>query len=279
MSEARAPAIGELGPHESAMQAAIEQARREIPFYREHHHGITTLALESLPSCSKSDLKEFGPLPLSAGCLSDMYRVSATSGTTGPRLFIGYTESDWLAIHKQYRWIAACIGVESSDVLLNTHGGGLWIGAPSLDELAHAAGAGIVPCGPTGPDQVLEWLHELPLTLISATPSYMRLLAERVAQSTIDHSGSALRMGIIGGEGSSPSLKQDVSRVFGPGFRWQEAYGSTESGGPVLAFAPPNDLYGGRLNINTHYFVIELLHPERDEPVDDGEIGEKGLST
>ena len=261
------------------MRGTIERARREIPFYAAHHRHASSLHLQALPTCSKSDLKSFGRLPLTAGRLCDMYRVSATAGTTGARLFIGYTERDWRAIGEQYRWVAQCIGLDDADVLLNTHGGGLWIGASSLDELAHAAGAGIVPCGPTGPDQVLEWLRDLPITLISATPSYLRLLAETAARSDIDVSAHSLRMGVLGGEGSSPSIKRNVSNVFGARFRWQEAYGSTETGGPILAFAPPEDSYGGRLNVNTQYFVVELLHPERDEPVADGELGEITLST
>ena len=66
-------------------------------------------------------------------------------------------------------------------------------------------------------------------------------------------------MGLLGGEGSSTSLKRGVSDAFCPGFRWQEMYGATETGGPILAFAPPEDPFGGRLNINTDYFVVELL--------------------
>ena len=192
---------------------------------------------------------------------------------------LSLTESDWHAIRDQYRRVATCIGIGRTDVLLNTHGGGLWIGAPSLDELAHAAGAGTVPCGPTRPVQVIEWLRELPVTLISATPSYMRLLAETALQSGDDLSGLGLRMGLLGGEGSSASLKRSVSDAFDPGFRWQELYGATETGGPILAFAPPEDPFGGRLNINTDYFVVELLHPDADEPVGAGEIGEITLST
>ena len=279
MSEARAPAIGELGRHEAPLREAIERARRDIPFYADLHRDAASLDLHALPTCSKSDLAHFGRLPLSARPLSEMYRVSATSGTTGPRLMIGFTESDWHAIRDQYRRAARCIGIGRTDVLLNTHGGGLWIGAPSLDELAHAGGAGTVPCGPTGPAQVIEWLRELPVTLISATPSYMRLLAETAAQSGDDLTNLGLRMGLLGGEGSSTSLKRGVSSAFGAGFRWQELYGATETGGPILAFAPPEDPFGGRLNINTEYFVVELLHPDADEPVGAGEIGEITLST
>ncbi len=279
MGDAAAPAIGELGRHEAPLRETIARARREIPFYARLHRGTASLDLRALPTCSKADLAPFGRLPLSARPLSEMYRVAATSGTTGPRLMVGFTEGDRHAIRAQYRRVAACIGVGSGEVLLNTHGGGLWIGAPSLDELAHACGAGIVPCGPTGPVQVLEWLRELPVTLIAATPSYMRLLAETAARCGADLAGCRLRMGLVGGEGASPSLKRAVSGVFGAGFRWQELYGATETGGPVLAFAPAADPFGGRLNVNTDHFVVELLYPGADEPVNDGEVGEITLST
>ena len=86
-------------------------------------------------------------------------------------------------------------------------------------------------------------------------------------------------MGLLGGEGSSASLKRTVSNAFGAGFCWQESYGSTETGGPILAFAPPLEPFGGRLNINTAYFAVELMHPDKDEPVENGEIGEITLST
>jgi len=274
-----APAIGEVGCHREALETVIARAKQEIPLYRDRYHNLSTTTFESLPTISKADLRGYGPLPLSAAPLCDMYRVSATSGTTGPRLFIGYTESDWQDIREQYRHIAACVGLESSDVLLNTHGGGLWIGAPSLDELAHAAGAGIVPCGPTGPSQVIEWLQSLPITAISATPSYMRLLSEHANLNGIELDTTRLRMGLFGGEGSSPSLRQKVCQTLGPHFRWQEAYGSTETGGPILAYAPPDDLFGGLLNVNTRYFVVEVLHLDRDQAIGPGEIGEITLST
>lgn len=273
------PEIGEVGRHEAALVETITRARREIPVYGKLHEGLSSLALADLPTCSKSDLQPFGMLPLSGHPLSDMYRVCATSGTTGTRLFIGYTKNDWAAIGEQYEHIAACVGLNSNDVLLNTHGGGLWIGAPSLDELAHAAGAGVVPCGPSGPEQVLEWLRALSITAISATPSYMRLLAEHAALNDFDLTQLALRIGILGGEGASPSLRRKVCAAFGDGFRWQEGYGSTETGGPILAFAPPEEPFSGRLNINTDYFVVELLHPEKDEPIATGEVGEITLST
>ena len=276
---APAPAVGALGRHEAAMRETIERARREIPFYAEHHRKTSSLDLHALPTCDKVDLAPFGRLPLSARPLSDMYRVSATSGTTGPRLFIGYTEGDWQAVRDQYAPVARCIGLESGDVLLNTHGGGLWIGAPSLDELAHAAGAGIVPCGPTGPDQVIEWLRELPVTLISATrptcACWPKRRPDRARIFRVSGSGWAFSAARVRALRSSAASR----RRSAPAFDWQELYGSTETGGPILAFAPPRDPFGDRLNVNTDYFVVELLRPGADEPAAHGEVGELTLST
>jgi phenylacetate-CoA ligase len=271
------PAIGEVGRHADAVGQAIERARTLVPFYAAHHRGISSLDLADQPSCTKADLRQFGPFPLSAVPLPEMWRVAATSGTTGPRLFVGYTERDWLAVREQYERIAAAIGLRRGDVLLNTHGAGLWIGHSSLEELAHAGGCAVLPCGPTNADQVLAWLEELPVTLLSATPSYMRMLVETASARGVELAGLALRMGLLGGEGASAALRRHVTDAFGGRFQWQELYGSTETAGPILGFGSPRRHDG--LEINTDYFVVELLRPDRDEPVAAGELGEITLTT
>ncbi|MCP3911687.1 MAG: phenylacetate--CoA ligase [Actinomycetia bacterium] len=273
------PAIGELGRHEAAVEELIVRARREVPFYADIHSGITSTALADQPTCTKGDLTGFGPLPLSGRPLSDMAWVSATSGTTGPRLFIGYSYADWEAIGQQYTHIAEALGVTPDDVLMNTHGAGLWIGHPSLNELAHAAGAGIVPVGPTNAEQVITWLQDLPITLISATPSFMRVLVETAEGAGIDLSSLPLRMGLLGGEGSSTELRRQVVASLPDHFRWQDMYGSTETAGPILAFGDPTTRITTALNVNTDYFVVELLKPDADEPVEPGELGEMTLTT
>ncbi|MCP5030047.1 MAG: phenylacetate--CoA ligase [Actinomycetia bacterium] len=275
-----APAVGELGRHEAAVSELIARARREIPFYAEMHTGLTSTTLADQPTCTKADLTGFGPLPLTGRPLSDMAWVSATSGTTGPRLFIGYSYADWEALGEQYVHIAEALGLTPDDVLMNTHGAGLWIGHPSLNQLAHAAGAGVVPVGPTNASQVMTWLHELPVTLISATPSFMRVLVETAGAAGQDLSAIPLRLGLLGGEGAPPALRRQVVAGLPENFRWQDMYGSTETAGPILAFGDPTDqISGGVLNINTDYFVIELLKPDVDEPVEPGEVGEITLTT
>ena len=278
-ADATAPDIGDVGHHEGAVAERVERARRQVPFYADRHAGLVSVALADQPTCTKADLAGYGRFPLSARPLSEMFHVAATSGTTGARLFVGFTESDWSDVRSQYRHVVGAAGLGRGDVLLNTHGAGLWIGAPSLQELAHAAGAGTIPAGPTNPRQVLEWLAELPVTLLSATPSYLRVLVETAAAEGVHLHGVALRMGLLGGEGASRELRAQVATAFGPEFRWQELYGSTETAGPILAFGDTTDPLSGCLEVNTAYFVVEILELDHDVPVAPGEVGELTLTT
>ena len=117
VSVAPAPAIGELGPRGAQLAALVRRARRDVPFYAHHLAGFAEFAadgsdadLAALPSFTKADLAGWGPFPLGAVPVASCARVSATSGTTGPRLFVGYTDADWAAVGAKFGRIAAHLG-------------------------------------------------------------------------------------------------------------------------------------------------------------------------
>ncbi len=273
-------AIGEVGDREGALAETIERARERVRFYADLHAGITSTRLEDLPTFTKADLRPYGLFPLSSAALAEAHRVCATSGTTGPRLFIGYSRADWeerAAARLAHR--AAYAGFGAGDVMLNLLGYGLWVGGPALDLMANASGAGLVPAGPGGVDRVFAWLEELPITGLAATPSFMRLLVEKAAAEGVEPGSWSLRVGFIGGEPASRALREQVIAAFGGEFRWQELYGSTESMGPILGFGSARTPFGGHLLLDTEEFVVELLAIERDEPVEPGELGEITITT
>lgn len=272
-------AINELGIHADAVAALTARARREVPFYAHHLARTDGREFAELPTCTKADLAEWGTFPFQPGPVQRAARMAATSGTTGPRMFVGYSARDWQLIAGQLGRRAAAVGLGAGDVLCNTHGYGLWIGGPALDLMAWASGATLLPVGPGSTDQLFGWLRDLPITAMSATPSFLRFLVERVERDDIDVSTWSLRLGLIGGEPASAALRAHVVERLGANFVWQELYGSTEVGGPVLGWSPPEDPLGGRLLLDTEEFVVELLHPDRDEPVAIGEIGELTLTT
>lgn len=269
-----APGIGELGDRQDALDALVARARTTIPFYRDHLARVRHVELAALPTSSKADLGPYGRFPLSAGRLADFFRVSATSGTTGPRMFVGYSRADWQAVGAACARMCAHVGFGPGDSLLNLLGGGLWVGGPCFDLLADVSGAALVNTGPMGPQQLFEWVPEMGITGLTATPSYLRLLVEVAEAEGADLSGWPLRLGFLGGEGASTELRRQVCAAMPDAFVWQETYGSTEVGGAILAYAPPAEPLAGHLLAATDEFAIELLHPERDEAVEPGEVGE-----
>jgi len=270
--------IGELGQHEDAVTDLVERVRREIPFYQQHLADTDGRTLLALPTLSKQSLAGWGQRPLGRPGERPA-RFCATSGTTGPRLLVGFSEEDWDRVRVQLGQRGRDVGLGPDDLVANTHGYGLWIGGPALDLVARGAGAGLLPLGPGTTEQLLAWFTELPITAMSATPSFMRYLAELVRSGSIDTNQWHLRVGLLGGEGASIELRREVSRCLGRGFRWQELYGASEIGGPTLGWAPPTDLLSGRLLVDTEEFVVELLDPAHDEPVGEGDLGELTITT
>lgn len=255
----------------------VHGAREKIPFYREHLEAIETSCFASLPTFSKSTISKRGRFPMSAGGAAGAYRVLATSGTSGDRLYVSFDEGEWNRTGRWLEHVAQEVGLGVDDVLLNTHCYGLWVGGPALDLLANRSGAGLVPLGPMGPGIILELLADGFGTAISATPSYLRRLIETANASRFDLRRTTLRFGFIGAEGAETSLRQKLLSRLPEGFQWIELYGLTETGGPAVAFAPQPSV--AELQLNTRDFWVEVLDLKQDRTVPIGNVGELTITT
>lgn len=270
--------IGAVGDRAEIVAQLVERVTATIPFYTAHLDGCDARDFTLLPTSSKNMFTGWGRHPLGEP-RGHAARYCATSGTTGPRMLVGFSGNDWDRVRHCLARRGRMIGLGAADLVANTHGYGLWIGGPALDLVARGAGAGLLPIGPGNTDQLIGWLAEMPITAMSATPSFMRYLTERIRAESIDTTEWGRRMGLIGGEGATLALRDEVTSSLGPGWGWQELYGSSEIGGPTLGWSPPQDPRCGRLLIDTDEFVVELLHPDRDEPVPAGELGEITITT
>jgi phenylacetate-CoA ligase len=259
----------------------VRRAAADIPFYRDHLAAAemsgATVGFAALPTFDKRKTAGYGQFPLSAGGPTGAHRVVATSGTTGDRLYIAFDRTDWDRVGQWLERVGRRVGLASTDVLLNTHCYGLWVGGPILDLLAHRAGACVVPLGPTSPAGVLHMLAGGVGTAISATPSYLRRLIEAAEAAGFDLTGTGLRMGFIGAETAEPALRRKLLSRLPDGFRWVELYGLTETFGPSVAFAPDPEV--PELELNTEDFQVEVLDPNTDRPVAPGAVGELTLTS
>jgi 4-hydroxyphenylpyruvate dioxygenase len=255
----------------------VRRARKRIPFYRDHLAGADPSNLASLPTFDKSMTAEYGRFPLSADGAHGAPRVLATSGTTGERLYVSFDQGEWNRTANWLEKVGRQVGLNSDDVLLNTHCYGLWVGGPALDLLANRCGAGLVPLGPAAPSIVLQLLADRIGTAISATPSYLRRLIETAHATGFDLTRTSLRVGFIGAEAAESSLRSKLLAQLPEGFMWVELYGLTETGGPAVAFAP--DPAVPELKVNTQDFLIEVLDLAADRPLALGDVGELTITT
>jgi phenylacetate-CoA ligase len=257
----------------SDLSLLINRARDTIPFYRDH---IAAADLPVVPSFAKHNTAGYGAFPLTANGESGAHRVVATSGTTGDRLYLAFDREDHARVGRWLERVGRQAGLGSSDVLLNTHCYGLWVGGPVLDLLADQAQACVVPLGPGPAAGVLHMLRAGIGTAISATPSYLRRLVEAAEVSDVDLSATGLRLGFIGAEPAEPALRKKLLSRMPADFRWVELYGLTETLGPSVAFGTDTDI--PELELNTGDFHVEVLEREADAPVPLGEIGELTLT-
>lgn len=255
----------------------VAAATTQVPFYRDHLAGADTSSLASLPTFHKRMTAGYGRFPVSAGGPAGAYRVVATSGTTGDRMYVAFDLADWERVGAWLEEVGRRVGMSSGDVLLNTHCYGLWVGGPVLDLLAQRAGACVVPLGPAPPAGVLHMLAGGVGTAISATPSYLRRLIEAAQATGFDLAGTGLRLGFIGAETAEPSLRRKLMSHLPAGFRWVELYGLTETCGPSVAYAPDPDV--PELELNTRDFHVEVLDLEADVPAAPGAVGELTLTS
>lgn len=255
----------------------VRRATERVPFYRSHLAGVDPSDFGSLPSFDKRTTAGWGRFPLSAEGAAGAHRVVTTSGTSGDRLWVAFDAPEWERTGTWLEAIARRTRIGRGDALLNTHCYGLWVGGPALDQLALRTEACLVPIGPDDPARVLEFLADGVGTAISATPSYLRRLAEAADRTGFDLTRTGLRVGFIGAEPAEQSLRDRLLARLPEGFSWVELYGLTETAGPSVAYSPDPGV--AELVLNVADFRVEVLDQEADEAVPFGEVGELTITS
>jgi phenylacetate-CoA ligase len=110
--------------------------------------------------------------------------------------------------------------------------------------------------------------------VLVATPSYALVIAETAERLGVDLRQGALRTGIFGGEPWSESTRRAIESRFG--LRAHDLYGLSEIMGPGVACEC--DEQAGLHGWEDH-FLFEVLDPETQQPVAEGQAGELVITT
>ena len=273
----------ELRTHQiKGLQWTVRHAREGSPFYRARLDaaGITPESIRSLDDLAKlpfttaDDLRDDYPFPLRSVPFEQIARIHSSSGTTGKRKILCYTQKD---VDDWAHFFARCYemaGVTPLDRVQIAVGYGLWTAGVGFQAGAERVGAMAVPTGPGNMDLQCEFLVDLQSTVYCCTASMGLLLAEEVHKRGIAEKIN-LKKVIYGSERSSVSMRKKISELLG-GVELFDIPGLTELYGPGTGIECPHH---DCMHYWADYYILEILDPDTLQPLPAGEWGEMVVTT
>ncbi len=225
--------------------------------------------VRQLPLTTVEDLRDGYPLPLLSVPQEDVVRIHASSGTTGKRKILAYTQKDVDTFELQMARCYEMAGLTKHDRMQIAVGYGLWTAGAGFQHGAEKFGALTIPVGPGNLDMHLQLLQDMQATCFGATSSMALLLAEEVERHGLKDK-IALRKIICGSETRSEKMRIAIDQKLGLEGSYDIA-GMTEMYGPGTAIEC--HAHNG-LHYWADLFLIEILDSETLKPVAPGEIGE-----
>ena len=225
--------------------------------------------VKKLPFMYKQDLRDNYPTKMFNVPNSEIVRFHASSGTSGKPTVVGYTENDLAYWTEALARSLTSIGIGKGDILQVSYGYGLFTGGLGLHYGAEKVGASVVPTSTGNTERQLELMQDLGATVIACTPSYLIHMNDVAAKMGIDiRRDTDLKKAVLGAEPWTESMRVKIENSMG--IKAYDIYGTSEQAGPM--FTECEERNG--IHIGGDIMYVEILDPETDEQLEDGERGE-----
>lgn len=275
--------IGQLFNHQlEGLKWTVAHAFNGSPFYRKQFEeaGVTPSDISSLddltrlPFTTGTHLKEGYPLPLLSVPQKDVVRIHASSGTTGKRKILSYTQNDLDVWFDMFARCYEMAGLTEEDRVQIAVGYGVWTAGMGFQLGCERLGAMAIPVGPGNIDMQCQFLVDLQPTVFCCTASMALLMAEEINKRGLKDKINLKKI-IFGSERSSSAMRSKIKDLLGLEDMF-DITGMTELYGPGTGLDCPR-------HEGIHYwadmYILEILNPDTLEPVADGEVGEMVVTT
>ena len=214
------------------------------------------------------------PFPLRSVPFDRIVRIHASTGTTGKRKVLCYTQKDvddWAHFFARCYEMAA---LDQKDRVQIAVGYGVWTAGVGFQLGCERYGAMAIPAGPGNLDMQCQFLVDLETTVLCCTASMGLLVAEEVRRRNLRDKIKLKKM-IFGSERSSEAMRNrilellDLEHLF-------DIPGLTELYGPGTGL---DCVHHTGIHYWADYYILEIIDPETLEPVAEGEIGEMVVTT
>jgi len=260
----------------------VSHAYQGSPFYKKRldeagvgPDDIRSLKdLQRLPFTTADDLRDQYPFPLLSVPFEKVVRIHASSGTTGKRKVLCYTQKD---IDDWTHFFARCYEMARltpEDRVQVAVGYGVWTAGISFQMGCEAYGAMVIPAGPGNLDMQCEFLVDFQSTVMCCTASMGLLLAEEVNRRGIRNKINLKKM-IFGSERSSDAMRKRIEELLGLEHMF-DIPGMTELYGPGTGL---DCIHHTGIHYWADYYILEILDPDTLKPVPEGETGEMVVTT
>ena len=264
------------------LQWTVNHAYAHSSFYKKKfdEHGVNGNDIASLddirrlPFTTAHDLKDGYPLPLLSVPESDIVRIHASSGTTGKKKILSYTQKD---IDDWVHFFARCYemaGVCDTDRVQIAVGYGVWTAGVGFQLGCEKLGAMALPVGPGNIDMQCRFLVDLQPTVMCCTASMALLMAEEIHKRGLKDKINLKKL-IFGSERSGDAMRKRIADLMGVDDIF-DITGMTELYGPGTGIDCPR--HEG-IHYWADYYILEILNPDTLEPVAPGETGEMVVTT
>jgi phenylacetate-CoA ligase len=230
--------------------------------------------MERLPFSAAKDLQDGYPFPLRSVPFQDIVRIHASSGTTGKRKVLCYTQRD---IDDWGNFFARCYemaGLTKEDRVQIAVGYGVWTAGIGFQLGCEKFGAMAIPAGPGNIDMQCMFLMDFQSTVLCCTASMGLLMAEEVEKRSIRDKINLKKI-IFGSERSSEAMRKRIKELLGVEHIF-DIPGMTELYGPGTGL---DCVYHEGIHYWADYYILEILNPDTLEKVKDGEVGEMVITT
>ena len=260
----------------------VNHAFNNSPFFKERFDraGITPDVIKTLddikllPFTTAGDFREGYPFPMRSVPLKDIIRVHASSGTTGKRKVLCYTQkdiNDWLDMFSRCYEMANLTREDKVQICV---GYGVWTAGAGFQMACEQFGALAIPAGPGNLEMQMTFLEDFGTTVLCCTASMALLVAQEVKKRGL-RDKLKLEKIIAGSERTSPAMRTKIMELLGVR-EYYDIPGLTELYGPGTGLSCN---YSDNIHYWADYYILELLNPDTLEPVAPGEIGEMVYTT
>jgi phenylacetate-CoA ligase len=260
-----------------ALPGVIAAAKNAAPAYRELLASVRPeevtdrRALAELPLTHKSTLIEeqrrrppFGGF--AAAPLASLRRVFASPGPI-------YEPEGRRADYWRFARALFAAGFRAGDLVHNAFSYHLTPAGAMVESGAEALGCPVIPAGTGQTEQQLRAIADLRPVGYVGTPSFLKILLDRAAESGSDI--ASLQKALVGAEAFPAALRAEFALR---GIAALQCYGTADLGVIAYETRGPDGAVGEGMVLDEG-IIVELVRPGAAEPVEEGLLGEVVVTT